>query len=1206
MGVAPSAQSIARRNIAPRTRPLAAQVYVKAKGSPKGCDKVFSLSREEQPVNEARTEFKMGWILGCIDEKKAYFGTLTDGLSIPHEQWQALADDVKSPVPYCRWKSCTDRANDHKVMGNVYFKRGQYHEAIAEYSEGLLYDPVDAATLATLLSNRSECRMRLKDWLEALGDAEDALDALGDDPALTATTAPIVEKAHNRRGKAARELGQLAIAADAYVAALEASAALRKIPNLKKDVAARLALGAKETSDALKEVRALERVAGLVGARAAAAKGEDLQLLETKKCLDGLAELADAAILDEDAGACARAAKLLDVLAPAIESLQPDLKGVLTQQPTPAVQRYARAAGALELLAGFVEGNETLHASCASLPLVRLRTLVRGDEASLCKFVDVGGVRRLQAALLQDDMHCAYHGAALLVELLGAKRCAGRAIKQFFAPLAAPSADAESRDFHFAKKFGARLGRDCLARLQKMSVLTPKTMGFRMDTARYTKNEWATAQRCAAEAAALLCEHKPSRVAAAKVLKISALVKMLESPNRDVSERGARTLRAVTTDAAARRALDVRAGFRDLLKYAHELVACSGEVARLTLRMRSVDDVAARQRAQEEQRAQSAKAKVARAKARAAGGGARAAAGERTTTKADAILGYPLKQMFKDGTKKAEDDDGDEEAEVPARRSTVDWATKLQTDGQELLYYRADHLDKRKVEDAVGALELVAEELEALVADPRRKDEVDGWISALSEDRAWGFLAPLIHGPPPLAEAALRVLAACCLGCPDVGHALVDCMAYRPLLTLDSPRGHEPLRTHVPELYKTSRRARNAAATVLGACGRTAGFNQGVDDDERRSLSTLQALLEAADQDPNAEATVAGAAAAMASVVNYRPERVLLVELRFVENVIVPMWRTATPHGEPRKALSSLLRGMLRDETFMQKLLINFEKRGRVGLFNSLTNELRCEDLGDSAQLFEREATSVDAIWTSSDKKREQLEQDRADDDLRVDAVARCLATALPKRGKFLEFGMTTGLVSSRLKDLVDRSVSIVVADPSDKARLGILDDLKRVGRDPDVKDEEDYVSEVLVNGNVKLVRADARAKALSEFEALKEMGPYDVIYLQNAKDYVVDFEPFFADLAKHLLVKPSGKLCFLEDKDFGFVLGDDAVHAGLVEDDASGECVVLQKGRDLFIFGYEDGPGFPLPGSPILAPRAKKADAMLKGGKEAGLLDLD
>ena len=56
--------------------------------------------------------------------------------------------------------------------------------------------------------------------------------------------------------------------------------------------------------------------------------------------------------------------------------------------------------------------------------------------------------------------------------------------------------------------------------------------------------EWAQAQRCAAEAATLLCEAKHSRVAAAQVLKISALVRMLESPNRDVVERGARTLRA--------------------------------------------------------------------------------------------------------------------------------------------------------------------------------------------------------------------------------------------------------------------------------------------------------------------------------------------------------------------------------------------------------------------------------------------------------------------------------------------------------------------------------------------------------------------------------------------------------------------------------------------------------------------------------------
>ena len=123
-------------------------------------------------MNNNGDEMKMGWILGCIDEKRAYYGTLSDALAIPHEYWQPLDPEFKAPVPYCKWKRCTDRANDHKVMGNVHFKRGEYAKAIDEYSEGLLYDPVDASAIATLLSNRSECRVRQKDWLEALGDAE--------------------------------------------------------------------------------------------------------------------------------------------------------------------------------------------------------------------------------------------------------------------------------------------------------------------------------------------------------------------------------------------------------------------------------------------------------------------------------------------------------------------------------------------------------------------------------------------------------------------------------------------------------------------------------------------------------------------------------------------------------------------------------------------------------------------------------------------------------------------------------------------------------------------------------------------------------------------------------------------------------------------------------------------------------------------------
>ena len=33
----------------------------------------------------------------------------------------------------------TDKANDHKVAGNVAFKRGRYDEAMAAYTEGLMH-----------------------------------------------------------------------------------------------------------------------------------------------------------------------------------------------------------------------------------------------------------------------------------------------------------------------------------------------------------------------------------------------------------------------------------------------------------------------------------------------------------------------------------------------------------------------------------------------------------------------------------------------------------------------------------------------------------------------------------------------------------------------------------------------------------------------------------------------------------------------------------------------------------------------------------------------------------------------------------------------------------------------------------------------------------------------------------------------------------
>ena len=75
-------------------------------------------------------------------------------------------------------------------------------------------------------------------------------------------------------------------------------------------------------------------------------------------------------------------------------------------------------------------------------------------------------------------------------------------------------------------------------------------------------------------------------------------------------------------------------------------------------------------------------------------------------------------------------------------------------------------------------------------------------------------------------------------------------------------------------------------------------------------------------------------------------------------------------------------------------------------------------------------------------------------------------------------------------------------------------------------------MSEVLVEGSFRIVKGDARKEPLSKNEALKAMGPYDVILLHDAGKYVHDWEAFFSDLATHLLKPKSGKLVFIEDND--------------------------------------------------------------------------
>ena len=63
-----------------------------------------------------------------------------------------------------------------------------------------------------------------------------------------------------------------------------------------------------------------------------------------------------------------------------------------------------------------------------------------------------------------------------------------------------------------------------------------------------------------------------------------------------------------------------------------------------------------------------------------------------------------------------------------------------------------------------------------------------------------------------------------------------------------------------------------------------------------------------------------------------------------------------------------------------------------------------------------------------------------------------------------------------------------------------------------------------------------------SQIGAVKALGPFDVVLFHDAQSYVHDWEACFADVARNCLVEKTGKVCVREDKDVGFVLGDDCV----------------------------------------------------------------
>lgn len=171
------------------------------------------LSRESHE-NSRTGKTSYGWIIG--QDRKPLYAVETEAKTPPSSGW--LLFKGSSPVPKLQGMgsvqdAATLSAQSFKEQGNAYFSAQKYHEAEAKWTRGLcVADKCGDETIpVALYSNRSEARLRLKRWEEALDDAQAALRKTGTH-----------EKALLRAAVAARELKNYGLAQDFVQQCLDA------------------------------------------------------------------------------------------------------------------------------------------------------------------------------------------------------------------------------------------------------------------------------------------------------------------------------------------------------------------------------------------------------------------------------------------------------------------------------------------------------------------------------------------------------------------------------------------------------------------------------------------------------------------------------------------------------------------------------------------------------------------------------------------------------------------------------------------------------------------------------------------------------------------------------------------------------------------------------------------------------------------------
>lgn len=96
-----------------------------------------------------------------------------------------------------RWLKVVQKLDRMKTEGNTEFKAGRFEAAIQKYTDALEIDRTNKSVNAKLLQNRAQCRIKLKQYNEAIADSERAVSL---DPGYT--------KARKTKANALGQAGQ--------------------------------------------------------------------------------------------------------------------------------------------------------------------------------------------------------------------------------------------------------------------------------------------------------------------------------------------------------------------------------------------------------------------------------------------------------------------------------------------------------------------------------------------------------------------------------------------------------------------------------------------------------------------------------------------------------------------------------------------------------------------------------------------------------------------------------------------------------------------------------------------------------------------------------------------------------------------------------------------------------------------------------------